>query len=213
MSHLSLSEDLQSLLQADTPLSLGAVFDRVEEKGFGLLLVFLSLPSALPVPAAGYSIPFGIMLALLGIQMAAGRRAPVFPQWVRRRTIGPQMATKMFGAAGRIFRWAEYLIRPRFRWIGGAFGRVLMGLLVILMAVLMMIPIPMTNTFPAFVIFLIGLGLSEEDGLFALAACVVGVLAVGLYALLVYLLITEGPEVAGQIKDWIKDLLGLAAEA
>ena len=30
-----------------------------EERTFGFLFVLLSLPSALPIPAPGYSIPFG----------------------------------------------------------------------------------------------------------------------------------------------------------
>ncbi|MEM7792408.1 MAG: exopolysaccharide biosynthesis protein, partial [Verrucomicrobiota bacterium] len=71
-----------------------------------------------------------------------------------------------------------------------------------------MLPIPLTNTFPAMVIFLIGIGLSEEDGLLAIAAFGVGLAAVALYAYIIYLLITQGPEAAGAIKDSIKELLG-----
>jgi hypothetical protein len=94
------------------------------------------------------------------------------------------------------------------KWVGLRLGRVLMGLLVMAMAVLMMIPIPMTNTFPAFVIFLIGIGLTEDDGLFAIGACLVGVLAVALYAALVWAMIVYGPEVVTTIKDAIKSALG-----
>jgi hypothetical protein len=64
----------------------------------------------------------------------------------------------------------------------------------------------MTNTFPAFVIFLIGIGLTEEDGAFALLACVVGALAVCLYAGLVYAMVVHGPEVVVTIKDTIRSL-------
>ncbi|MBT5692093.1 MAG: exopolysaccharide biosynthesis protein, partial [Opitutae bacterium] len=42
------------------------------EKGFGILLMMFALPSALPVPAPGYSIPFGIILALLAGQLILG---------------------------------------------------------------------------------------------------------------------------------------------
>jgi hypothetical protein len=81
-----------------------------------------------------------------------------------------------------------------------------MGVLVALMSLLMMIPIPMTNTAPAFVIFLIGIGLTEEDGLFAIGACLVGALAVLLYAALVWAMIVYGPEVVITIKDTIRGL-------
>ena len=50
--HLSLGETLQELLKADDEngISISEVARAVGEKGFGLLLVVLSLPSALPVP-------------------------------------------------------------------------------------------------------------------------------------------------------------------
>jgi hypothetical protein len=65
----------------------------------------------------------------------------------------------------------------------------------------------MTNTFPAFVIFLIGIGLTEDDGLFCLGACVVGVFAVLLYGALVWAIIVYGPEVVVTIKDYIRTLI------
>ncbi|MDV7394925.1 exopolysaccharide biosynthesis protein, partial [Arthrospira platensis SPKY1] len=93
---------------------------------------------------------------------------------------------------------------PRLRWIGSRPGRLCMGVLVACMAALMIVPIPLTNTLPAMVIFLIGVGLSEEDGLFALFACILGVFAVLLYGALVFALISYGPEVIEHIKDWIR---------
>ncbi len=58
-----------------------------------------------------------------------------------------------------------------------------MGIMVLIMSALMIIPIPFFNTAPAMVIFLIGTGLTEDDGLFAAAACALGVLAALLYYL------------------------------
>ena len=60
--HLSLGETLQKLLMADDKhgIYINEITRAVGEKGFGLLLIVLSLPSALPVPAPGYSTPFGL---------------------------------------------------------------------------------------------------------------------------------------------------------
>ena len=44
------------------------------------------------------------------------------------------------------------------------------------------------------VIFVVGVGLSEDDGIFAGVACVLGLLAVLLYVYVIYLLITIGAE-------------------
>lgn len=208
MAHLKLSDELQQLLRTDgQALSVEQLVARVGDRGFGLLLVVLSLPSALPVPAAGYSIPFGLLLLVLAFQMLAGRTRPVFPRRLEAIQMSSRFAEKLLGGAAWLFQRLEWVIRPRMRWIGQRPGRVLMGLLVMLMAILMLIPIPLTNTFPAFVIFLIGIGLTEEDGLFAVGACVVGCLAVALYGGLVWAMIVHGPEVVTTIKEAIRSLL------
>ncbi len=75
------------------------------------------------------------------------------------------------------------------------------------MACLMILPIPLTNTFPAMVIFMIGIGVCERDGLFAVGATVLGILAVAFYAFVIYLLITVGVEGVQELKDWIKSRL------
>lgn len=205
---MKLSDELRLLLLSEPEdLTVGRLVERVGDRGFGLLLLVLSLPSALPVPAAGYSIPFGILLLVLALQMIAGREFPAFPAGLAKRKLSRSVAEKLLSGASWIFTRLEWIVRPRMRWIGRRSGRVFMGVLVLIMAVLMLIPIPLTNTAPAMVIFLIGVGLTEEDGLFAVAACAVGVAAVLLYAGLVYGLIVYGPEVVVTIKETIKSWL------
>jgi hypothetical protein len=207
MEDTKLSEELASLLKTEGDgLTVGELVDRVGDRGFGLLLLVLSLPSALPVPAPGYSVPFGILLLILAGQMLAGRVQPAFPRRFQAVRLSNATAQRLISGTAWIFRKLEWIIRPRMRWAGARAGRILMGVLVALMSLLMMIPIPMTNTAPAFVIFLIGIGLTEEDGLFAIGACLVGALAVLLYAALVWAMIVYGPEVVITIKETIRGL-------
>ena len=105
-----------------------------------------------------------------------------------------ELFRKMVRAANLFFSRFEHLIKPRLRWIGSRLGLPLLGLLVLIMACLMILPIPLTNTAPAMVIFVVGVGLSEGDGIFAGVACVLGLLAVLLYVYVIYLLITIGAE-------------------
>lgn len=205
----TLSESLQSALaMQDDHLTVSDLAKRVGDRGFGLLLLILSLPSALPVPAPGYSVPFGILLLILAVQMLIGRQHPAFPKAMAMRRISRKNAQRFIASAIAIFHKLEWIIRPRLRWIGYRGGRLLMGALVAIMAILMMIPIPLTNTFPAIVIFLIGVGLTEEDGLFVLAACAIGVFAVCLYGALIWAIWAFGPEVIDLIKDTIRSWLG-----
>ena len=207
----SLSENLKRSIGEEnrSDVSLKSILDNVEEQGFGLLLMTLSLPSALPIPAAGYSTPFGILFILLGLQMMAGRHRPWLPNWALRRSMSRSFAEKAIGTAARVFGVIERLVHPRLKWISSPYGSRFLSFVVVVMAVLMTLPIPTTNTFPAGVIFLIGVGLSEKDGLFCLGACLLGVAAIGLYVVVIYILITQGMEGVEHLKEWIKGLLGI----
>lgn len=209
MSATKLSTNLESLAAKARAggISLGDVFDRFGEKGFGLLLVVLSLPSALPVPAPGYSTPFGIILAFLALQMMSGRSAPWAPQWARSRRFEGDRAAAIFDGGRAFFQRAERLIRPRLQWINSRRGVPLMGIVVLAMSCLMILPIPLTNTAPAMVVFLIGVGLTEDDGLFAGVAVGLGFAAVALYAGVIYLLLTVGREGIERIRETVVSAL------
>ena len=213
MHRENLSTTLAALLsreQSQSGLTLGEVFERIGDRGFGVLLIILSLPSALPVPAPGYSTPFGILIAVLALQMIAGRTTPWLPERAARTKLHGKFLDAMLGFFSKFFGKVEFLIRPRLQWIGSRAGRAFLGVLVLIMACLMILPIPLTNTFPAFVIFLTGIGLTEEDGLFSIFAGFLGVLATGLYAVVVYVFVRFGLEGIEMIKEWIKSGAGLA---
>jgi len=210
--HLPLGETLKQLLATEGArgLSIRELTAAVGEKGFGLVLIVLSLPSALPVPAPGYSTPFGIVVALVALQMMVGRQNLWIPEKLGNVRIQPKLANRMLGAAAKFLKKIERFIRPRQRWIRGRAGQCALASVIVVMACLMMLPIPLTNTLPAMVVFMIGVGLSEDDGLLAVAAFAVGCCAVLLYAGVIYIVLTQGVEAIEPIKDWIKSLLGLA---
>lgn len=200
-----LSALLSQVLRNDgSDLTVGLLIDRVGDRGFGLLLLLLSLPSALPVPAPGYSIPFGVLLCIFAWQMIRGRPFPILPERARRTRLTQDLTSKMLTATAWFFRRIEWMIRPRMHWVGRRGGRILIGVLVFVMASIMFFPIPFTNTLPALVIFLLGIGLTEEDGLFALGACTLGVLTVAFYGTLITIAILHGPEAIDQFMDWIR---------
>lgn len=189
----SLSQSLQEVLDSHRgPISVGDIVKAVGDKGFGILLLVLSLPSALPIPAAGYSTPFGIVMTLLGVQMIFGYERPWLPKRARAVKINRSIVEKMVSSSQWFLSKIEHFIRPRLGAFCGKTGNRIMGLFVIIMAFLMILPIPLTNTAPAFVIFLMGIGLSEDDGLFSLGACSIAALAMALYAYVLYIFFTYG---------------------
>ena len=175
----SLSAELEAqFLAEDGPetFSLEDVLALAGELTFGFLFVLLSLPSALPVPAPGYSVPFGILLAWLAVQMALGKNQPWLPKVWRSRSIGRERLSGLINAALPWLRKLEILSRPRLVPVcRSPWGRLILGGAVTLMGLSMIAPIPGTNTLPAMGIFVVGLGLVDDDGAIALLGATGGV--------------------------------------
>ncbi|MEA4880757.1 MAG: exopolysaccharide biosynthesis protein [Synergistaceae bacterium] len=202
----TLSEDIRELLvlREGEDLTLGELSAAVGKRGFGILLILLSLPSALPFPAPGYSTPFGIILFLLSLQILAGRRTPWLPSWARRRVIKRSTADGMISGGAKFFAYLEKFIRPRYTSLTGRTGTRFCALLLLVMSGLMILPIPLTNTLPAMVIFCVGVALTERDGLALGAALLFGAGAILLYSLAFYVIARYGARGMIEAKEIIK---------
>lgn len=144
------------------------------ERIFGFLFVLLAMPSALPIPAPGYSAPFGIVILILAVQLIIGRKRPWLPEKTRNQSISLKQMQGILKAGLPWLQRIEAISRPRLSDVCTSLsGRVVIGTAIALMGVLMMIPIPGTNTLPAIGIFVTGFGLMEDDGAISLGGLVV----------------------------------------
>ncbi|WP_267383399.1 exopolysaccharide biosynthesis protein [Cyanobacterium sp. uoEpiScrs1] len=171
------------------------------ERIFGFLFIVLALPSALPVPAPGYSIPFGILIFLLAIQLIAGYKVLWFPHRIMKGSIKLETVQKFLEKGLPWLRKLEALTHPRMTYICTSLpGRVVIGVAIALMSIFMMIPIPGTNTLPAIGIFVTAFGLQENDGFISLGGLVICLIAGSMSTLIIFL----GKEVIEGIVDLIK---------
>ena len=211
--HVSLSRELHQFvgtLESDT-VTIGQILDRIADRGFGLVLLILALPAALPIPAPGYATPFGLMMAALAIQMMRGRTTPWFPERIRNRSLKRSKLEWTVRNAGFPLRFVEWIIRPRLS--GLARNRLFLGLVgfvVMLMSLSMALPVPLTNTAPSFVIFVLAAGILEEDGLVLLGGLLLAPIAAGIAGVAIYFAWTHGLDaVEEHAKPLIKGWLGL----
>ncbi|MCT7961431.1 exopolysaccharide biosynthesis protein [Laspinema sp. D1] len=173
------------------------------ERIFGFLFVFLALPSALPVPAPGYSTPFGIVICILAVQLIAGAQRPWMPKRVMNHPIALSKVQGILKAGIPWLEKIELLSRPRLTYICKSLpGRVVIGSAIALMAISMMIPIPGTNTLPAMGIFVTGFGLLDDDGAITLAGLVVCVMGFILSASILMALWFGGSSLLDIIQNW-----------
>ncbi len=155
-------------------VTLSDLLDLAGERTFGFLFVLLSFPSALPIPAPGYSVPFGIAMVLLAGQLLLGREKPWFPNSWRNHGFEVNNVRQVLKLGLPWLRRIELISRPRLTPVCNSLpGRTVIGLAIALMSISMMIPIPGTNTLPAMGIFVTGFGLLDNDGAISLGGLII----------------------------------------
>lgn len=159
---------------------LGEIVDRFGVRAFGILIVLGTLPAFLPTPVGAGALA-APLVGVVGLQMLAGMSRPWLPRWLRDKGIRRESIARFVARLGGGLARLERLCRPR--WVG-LFERTparLTGLLAILQALLLALPIPLTNYPMAFVLLLLGIALIEDDGVaLALAWLLVAVSALAL---------------------------------
>lgn len=168
-------------------VTLADILNLSGERTFGFLFVLLALPSALPIPAPGYSIPFGVVMFVLAMQLIAGRQRPWLPKGWKDKGFGINQIQPVVKKGVPWLRRIEVLSRPRLTPVCTSYpGRVVIGVAIALMSVCMMIPIPGTNTLPAIGIFVTGFGLLDDDGFISLAGLTICALAGSLVSVILF---------------------------
>lgn len=164
------------------------ISEATQGRGFDLLLLLISLPFITPIPLPGLSTPFGLVVAIIGGRLALGQR-PWLPKRLLRQELPPRLIVRILGAAGWLLRWLEVLLRPRLHFLHEqlVFRRVA-GVLIMLSGLLLLLPlpIPLTNSFPALTVVLLAAGALERDGLFFLAGCGMFAVALAYFSLLTF---------------------------
>ena len=191
--------------ERSSKVTLKEILQLAEERVFGFLFVIISLPSALPIPAPGYSTPFGIVLFLLAVQLIMGSKLPWLPDRVSNHSIELKQVQGVLKAGIPWLRRIETISRPRLSYICTSLpGRVIIGSAIALMGISMMIPIPGTNTLPAMGIFVTGFGLLEDDGAISLAGLVLCLMGAILTTSILIAIFVGGTSLLDLIKDWLR---------
>ncbi len=172
----------------DRPVRLGELADVLQLRGYNALLIFLAFPFVTPVPLPGVSTVFGLVIALLGVRMTLAQK-PWLPRRLTDRQLPTRFLPKLLLAASRGFRKIEKLLKPRLLYpeYPAAFQRA-SGAIVVVCGLLLLLPLPVpfSNAFPAFTIILLAAAGLERDGAVFIAGCVQFVLCLGFFAALCF---------------------------
>jgi hypothetical protein len=158
-------------------VSVGDLLARLEGRGIGLLLIILALPICIPnIP--GISTIFGFLLIGPSIQMILSHKALWMPGFVKRWDFKGDDFRKVLRACAGLLRKVEYLARPRWMFLTRGSAMIYLGLQTLIMALILLLPMPGANVIPGVAVVLTGLAILQRDGLFMLAGLAVAVGAV-----------------------------------
>jgi hypothetical protein len=154
--------------------SLGELLEALGERGTAVLVILMAAPFVLPIPLPGLSMPFGVAIAILGLQLGFGR-TPWLPRFLLRRPVQPATLAAILRAVERVVRPVERKLRPRWSFLLGPALHGAAGVAIAIAALLLFPPFPMPgiNALPSLAIVLLALGLMERDGVSVAAGYVV----------------------------------------
>lgn len=168
-----LSTELAALEKglAGQPVQLRAVLEALQGRAYELLMILLVLPFAVPVSVPGMSTPFGLAIAVIALQLAAGR-LPWLPRRLLEAKLPAGFIGKVLSATQGVVRFLEKFLRARVPGLTRSRTFIGVHLWAVALAALLLalpLPIPFTNMIPGWAILLIAMGLMERDGFFIVA--------------------------------------------
>lgn len=168
-NRVPLSDMLHALAQDGSRerISVGDLLEALGDRALAALLFVFAFPNVLPVPP-GTSALLGTPLIFLAAQLALGR-APWLPSLIARRSMSRADFAILVRRISPWLKRAERLLRPRLPMLTRPWMECGVGVVCLLLALIVVLPIPLGNMLPALAISLLALGVLERDGLWVAA--------------------------------------------
>ena len=157
-------------------VTIGWLTLTLHRHSFGIIMLSLGLLATTPV---GSTVP-GLILAIMAVQLITGRAEPVFPQFIMTRRLPTKQLLWLCDRAIHVLKYLEKAVHPRWPMTFEMAKRAVGVIVLLLTAVLLLMPVPLSNVAPAAVISLISLAYVEEDGLLLSVALLAAIVLVGI---------------------------------
>jgi hypothetical protein len=175
------SELLQNLLDAfpEESVTVGDIIRRLEGQAFGLLLLLLALPNCIPnIP--GLSTIFGVLMLAPAVQLIFGAKDVWLPGRIMRWSISRDALRMAIKGALPVLRRIERYVAPRWTFLVDAPFRQFLGVQVLVLALVLILPIPFGNWPPGMTVAAIALALLQRDGRLAVLSVPMAVVSIGI---------------------------------
>lgn len=184
-----LSEVLLEIAEsAGDSISLNDLMSHFGGRALGALLLIFGLLCMLPLPPGGTTI-FGLPLVLFAPQLMIGARQPWLPKKLRERSFEAAGLREGLTRAAKTLKRMEAVSRPRLTFVVGGTGERVIGLVCLLLALVLILPIPLGNILPATAVTVLAFSLIQRDGAVALVGHAIAAASAGVLILAAHIIV------------------------
>jgi hypothetical protein len=185
-------------------VTIAEILDALDARAFGLATLIFAIPSVIPMPP-GVPTVVGIALLIVSIQMVMGRQELWLPKFLSKRGFSRKALVSGFEKIKPQLEFVEKFARPRLLILTGQAATIAIGVVIMVMAIVLILPLPPGGNFPpALACAVLGMALVERDGVIVLIGLVVTAAASVAAYFLVALLIGALPG----ITNWFATTFG-----
>lgn len=175
----------------------------LHECGFSILMIIFSLPLSVPIPVPpGYTTVFSIPLILFSLQLLLGFDSPWMPKWLEKKSFQRSTLALVVEKTSPTLKKIEKFMKPRISFIFYGPGEKFLAFIMLLCAISIAIPLPLTNFIPAIGIVLISLGIMNKDGLLSILGVFISLCGF----VLTLIIIIKGPKLIFGAFSFLKAL-------
>ena len=167
-------------------MTVRAIIHALGERGLLMACMVFCLPSMLPIPIPGMSIPQGLIIMLIGLGIVLNR-APMLPERLLEWRLPHKNLFQILEKGARLFHRIEKLSYPRMLPMTHGWVHAMNGIIMVVGAIVLWapFPIPFSNVLPAYGILFTAFGTLQRDGWLVIAGYLMFLFSV-LYITLVF---------------------------
>ena len=168
--NFGLLETLEELFAGDRQslLTLDEFLGGLHGRSYAFAIAALNVPNCIPTGIPWLSTITGLPMVLLLVQLFIGREVPKLPALIGRHGLRRGKLQAFLGRSRRSIQWLENTVHARHEWWVNGMPRHALLAAWAANIVILALPIPFDNLFPAWAIMFFCLALIEDDGVMAM---------------------------------------------
>jgi hypothetical protein len=168
--------------EGDT-VTFRAVLLHLKHRAFGFTVLIFALPCCLPMPP-GIPTVCGFAIVVIALNLIAARQRLWLPSAIADKAVARADLKRMVDRVAPYMEKLEHFCKPRLAVITDSVGKVVIGIVLLVLGLIMILPIPLLgNMPPGFAASIIAIGMTERDGLIVLLGLLVSVAAIAVVAI------------------------------